>query len=129
MQPFEPSNDLEIALQKAQLGEIPLPDFLRQLWAADLFVPSEEEIRLDAQPFRPVLMPGKDAQMVVVFTALERAAGLHKTAPYNLKIAAKEFLPRTPPALGVAINPGLAVGLEISPTGLREMIKELSALH
>lgn len=129
MRPFEASNDLEIALQKAQAREIPLPAFLRQLWAADLFVPSEEEIRLDRQDFRPVLAPGKDAQLVVAFSALERAAGLHRIAPHVLKIAAREFLPRTPPAFGIAINPGLAVGIEISPAGLRQMIREFSALH
>ncbi len=129
MQPFEPANDLERALQKAQAGEMPLSDFLPRLWAADLFAPSEEEIQVDRQAFRPVLVPGKDAQLVVVFTALERAAGLHRTAPHVLKVAAREFLPRTPQGLGLAINPGLAVGIEIAPAGLQRMIKEFSALH
>jgi len=129
MQPFQPLNPLEAVLQKAQAGEIPLPTFLQLLWGADLFVPSEQEILLDKQPFRPLFVPGKEAQMVVVFTAIERAAGVQKSAPHCLRIPAREFLPRTPQGLGIAINPGLPVGLEITPAGLRTMIKEFSALH
>ncbi len=129
MQPFEATNDLEIDLQKAQAGEMPVPAFLQRLWTADLFVPSSEEIKLQGQDFRPVLIPREDVQLVAVFTSMERVAGVQKIAPFCLKIVAKEFLPQTPPAFGIAINPGFAVGLEISPAGLKQMIREFSALH
>jgi len=129
MQPFEPSNELEIDLQKAQAGEIPVPTLLQRLWTSELFVPSSEEIQLGGQRFKPVLFPRQGVQMVAVFTAVERVAGLHKVAPYCLKIAAREFLPQTPPSLGVVVNPGFSVGLEILPDGLRQMIKDFSALH
>jgi hypothetical protein len=127
--PFDPTNDLEVDLQGVQAGTIPLSACLRRLWSADLFVPSSEEIKLDGQKFRPVLVPREGVQMVAVFTSIERAAGLHQVAPHCLKIAAREFLPQTPPIFGIAINPGLPVGLELSPADLQQMIKEFSALH
>lgn len=123
---FVPMNELELSLENARAGQIPMPDFIRTFVESDLAVPSGGEIMSDGSGFEPLLFDKGGIKMVSCFTAKERIGSFSERAPYCLVINGKEFLRRLPPDYGLVINPGHSVGFDISPEGISRIVSEFA---
>lgn len=126
MPDFSPLNSLEVALQRAQSGELSLQEFLRLLVDSDIAVPSGGRIMSDGSGFVPLLFDKQEVKMVACFTAKERVGSFANLAPYCLVIRGREFLRRVPPQHGLVINPGQPVGLDITPEGLGKIVRDFA---
>lgn len=60
--------------------------------------------------------------MLAAFTSKERLCDLNHLAKYCIVIPGGEALRRIPTGYGLVINPGLTIGIEISPLGISEII-------
>ena len=68
MTEFIPTNDLEVALEQAHQGLLPVPSLLRVLVDSDLAVPSASEVMGNGQGFQPLLFSKEQTQMLACFT-------------------------------------------------------------
>jgi hypothetical protein len=126
MPSFEPLNDLEIALVEARGGRLPVQKLLHLMAAADLAVPSAGAVGADGSGFRPLLFPKERVQMLAVFTDKSRVGEYAEMTPYVLQMKGRDLLRRMPPDHGIVVNPGSAVGFDISPEGIAKLVQELA---
>jgi hypothetical protein len=124
MDEFVPQNELESKLLAARQGLIPIGDFVRQLWASELMLPTASEVQADGAGFEPVLFDKQGARMLAAFTSRQRVARVGQIAKFCLITKGAHVLRRMPEGYGLVINPGLKAGLEISPQGISEILAE-----
>ncbi len=127
---FEPRNDLESVLLAAQAGRVAGELFVDTLLAAQVFVP----VRDPAEPgspsrperARPLTVVGEDGrEALAVFTSPERARPFVAQAEGcsgGLLMDLRALLGHADTDLGVVINPGWPVGLEMAPDALRDLV-------
>ena len=125
---FEPSNELERALVSAQQGELPLPTFMQMLLASKVFVLLDKEIgpsgAWDNSASPMVLSNAQGAAVLAMFTAPERSGEWPKRQSHFAFGLLTDFawlLKGIAPNVGVVINPGLSVGLEIQPSTVAQL--------
>ncbi|GAB3387847.1 SseB family protein [Lysobacter fragariae] len=122
---FVPSNDLETHLLNAQLGHIPESDF----W--DTLLPAKVVVLLDKDPgpggvwdnsVSPLILSNADGSLVLaMFTAPERSTPWHKRVPqfaFGMAVPFQWLLQGIANNVGIVINPGYTVGLEMSPDAI-----------
>ncbi len=126
MNELEPVNILEIELKKAQAGVASMAEFIHLLVKSDIFVPSASEIMPDGSGFQPTLFFKEGVPMVACFSSLDMMRVLSEKALYCLTIKGGEFLSRFPADHGFVMNPGYTLGFDISPSGIRKIVEELS---
>lgn len=124
MKEFRPVNDFENTLLRAQRGEMPLGSFFRMLVGSRLAVASGQEVKADGSGFQPLLFDKEGVQMVAAFTDKCRLSIFSEKAPFCLEIDGIELLKRMPSDYGLVINPGYEVGLDISPSGIKEIVND-----
>ncbi|WP_196297808.1 SseB family protein [Xanthomonas albilineans] len=117
-------NDLERALISAKAGILSISEFVATLLVSELVVPSTTEIQPDGSGLTPLFFDNKGVGMLVAFTEKSRISEFTKMAGYCLEVKAFDLLKRIPVEYGVVINPGCDVGFDISPNGIREIIKD-----
>ena len=122
---FKALNELEVALEKAQRGQMPVKNFLHMLAGSDLAVPSAAEVTEDGGGFEPLLFQKGSVQMLACFTDKSRIGEYTSLVPYCLMIKARDLLRRTPPGYGLVIDPGSIVGFDISPEGIEKVVSEM----
>lgn len=122
---FYPMNDLEISVSLAKRKEISVLTFLQQLIHSDLALPSATEVKSDGTGFEPILYDRTGIKMVAAFTDKSRIGELIHTAEYCLTMNGLQVLRRIPSGYGLVINPGLKIGLELSPDGIVKIINDL----
>jgi hypothetical protein len=127
-QSFEPSNDLERALVAAQKGQLPVPAFMQTLLTSKVFVLVDKEIGAggawDNSASPMVLSDSKGAPFLAMFTAPERSGEWPKRQPrfgFGLLTDFSWLLKGIAPNVGVVINPGLTVGLEMQPSTVAQL--------
>ena len=120
-----PQNALEQMLAEAQAGRVPQDAFLRLLLKSPILIPSRQEVQADGAGLAPVVVTRGGTDFVVVYTSAPRLQGAGQ-APYCLEMAAGSFFTRLPQGYGLVINIGSALGLEIAPHGIENIIKELA---
>jgi hypothetical protein len=125
MTAFKPLNDLEVALDAARGGRLPVQKLLHTLANSDVVVPSGAEVHADWSGFEPLLFPKEDVQMLACFTDPSRLGEFTKMAPYCLVMKGRELFKRMPRGYGLVVNPGNTVGFEMSPEGIAQILKEL----
>lgn len=125
MKMFEPRNELEASLLSAKNQEIPVPTFLRQLTQSDLALPSATEVKDDGTGFSPIIYDKQGTKMLGVFTDKTRIGELNHIAQYCLTMNGLQVLRRIPSGYGLVINPGLEVGLDLSPDGILRIVKDM----
>jgi hypothetical protein len=127
---FEPRNELERQLLAAQEGRLGADDFLHALLEAQVFVPVQDADRGIANFQRSVLaqpltLEAEDGtRVLVLFTSPERARTFlqdHPDYPGGLLERFGHVIERVGAGFGVALNPGLPVGLDMEP----EMVERL----
>lgn len=130
MTTFTPLNDLERALLDARDGKVPASTLFAALFAATVFTLLNEEPGADGtlSDTASLLVLNSEAQepLVGLFTAAERAAGWPERAPayrYGLLVEFRWLLPRLADGVGIVLNPGAAVAVELPP----ELVGKLRA--
>ncbi|HHJ13712.1 MAG TPA: SseB family protein [Gammaproteobacteria bacterium] len=131
---FTPHNDLEQRLQALQEGRLEVNTFMHNLLDEQLFMPVEDdssEIQglQTTTRAKPLTLDTEDGQTVLIlFTSPERAkpfvAGLGN---YNggLLVDFGWILERVGGGIGISINPGHEIGLDLE----EDMVAGLIQLH
>lgn len=130
MTPFTPLNALEQALVDARDGHAPASTLFEALFAAKVFTLLNEEPGADGalSGTASLLVLNSEAHepLVGLFTAAERAAGWPEQAPayrYGLLVEFRWLLPRLSDGVGIVLNPGASVAVELPP----ELVAKLRA--
>ncbi len=132
MDTFAPTNPLEHRLLDARAGQATTAQLLEALFASQVYVLLNVDLgvtgawRSDALPL--VLNSPTGVPLIALFSAPERAQGWPERAPafpHGVLIDFHLLLRDMAPGVGVVLNPGLALGVELSPTimqGMRERV-------
>ncbi len=127
---FDPRNDLERQLLAAQEGRLAPDAFMEHLLDAQVFLPVKDD---DAgiQGFQtsdkavPLLLDGgEDYQVLVVFTSPERAKDFLGHFPGyegGLLTDFRWILKRVGAGIGISLNPGWDVGMDMEPDMVRQL--------
>ena len=122
---FSPANPLEHALLDAQRGNGSPAAFFDELLNSQVFVLLDKEIgpegRWDPSINLCVLTNAAGGPVVAAFSAPERSAPWPERLPqfrYGLLVAFPWLLQGLGSELGVVINPGGSVGVELAPEAL-----------
>jgi hypothetical protein len=121
---FRPLNDLEKALVSAKEGALPMKKFIALLLVSELAVPSTTEMRADGTGLTPLFFDKEGVGMLAAFTDKSRISKFTDVAHYCLAVKALDLLKRMPTEYGLVINPDCEVGFDITPSGIREIIKD-----
>lgn len=121
---FMPVNEAERLLLDAKAGTVPVEEFLRKLATATLFVSSTREVKEDGNGFMPLLFERDGVPLAAVFTAASRATLHSDKARYGLSMNGLEIFRRMPAGYGVVINPGYSATSEITPDGIKNIIRD-----
>lgn len=124
---LEPTNSLETALRQAQIGKISMPDLLRLIVAADLFIVSVEEVASNAQGLHPLIFDRAGVPMAAVYTASARAEAAESQVKSVVRMKGATIFRNTPPGYGIVINPGFDIGLELLPDGIQNVVNKYCA--
>ncbi len=127
---FVPENKLERSLLEAQKGEISGEFFLKELLDMELFMPVLEKHQIagfqQSQKAIPLTIEDEDGQqLVVLFSSPERAKEFVKQYhgyEGGLLAEFKWIIEKIGAGMGVIVNPGLDVGLELEA----QMLDQLS---
>ena len=125
---FEAANLLETALIYAQSGAIPFGDFVARLLSSQVFV------LLDKDPgpsgvwdntASPLMLRGQAGlPMMAIFTAPERSTGWPARIPeysFGLLTDFRWLLKGTTSSVGLVINPGSTVGVEMPASDVAQL--------
>lgn len=121
---LEPTNSLEIALREAQIGKVSMPDLLRLIVAADLFIVSVEVVSMGAQGLHPLIFDRAGVPMAAVFTAFARTETNNLKIKSVVKMKGANIFRNIPPGYGIVINPGFDTGLELLPDGIQNVVNK-----
>lgn len=124
MTDLPPQTPIETLLQSTMTGQTPIRTFLQAFVATEIVLLSGRLVTPDGSGFDPLLFDRQGTLHVAVFTDPARV-GIHsQQAPHSLRWLMLDVLRRVPPGYGVVINPGTALGFEISPAGVGEIMKD-----
>jgi hypothetical protein len=125
---FHPSNELEHALVQAQAREMSVDDFFARLLASQVAILLDRKVPQSGwhNGISPLVLvsPRAGNNVLAVFTSVERATPMSqnsKTHKYALLVDFRWVLKGTTPGLGVVVNPGWPVGVEIEPARVVEL--------
>jgi hypothetical protein len=129
---FSPVNPLEQALLDAQQGSGSPEAFFDELLRAEVFFLLDKEIGpegWDPSINLCVLTNAKGGPVVAAFTAPERSDPWHERLPqfqYGMLVAFSWLLEGLGTDVGVVINPGHRVGVELAPEALDRLKQQLA---
>lgn len=126
MSDFIPTNQLEVALQKAQSEGGNFVDFLKLFVTAEVYVPSATDFVKDPQSFRPVLFDKDGEQHMVVFTSAERAQSVAHLGPFGQLSGVRDLIKGMPAGTGLFVNIGQKCGFSMSSAGLKRLAQDVS---
>lgn len=129
-----PLNELETVLDAVRSGNAPVSSFVDALVAGDIFVLLDKdpgpEGKWDDAASPLVLNNHQGTPVLAVFTAPERAIAMASQFPvfgYGLVIQCAWIMARVSPGVGVVINPGTLFGMEVPPSVVQGLQRELMA--
>ncbi|MDI1301593.1 MAG: SseB family protein [bacterium] len=128
-------NPLETLLLAVQAGNAGIAELLDALLNAEVFIlldkdPQQDE-DADASALPMLLNNPRGEPVLAAFTAAERSIAMTMEFPafcFALPVALKKLLPTIRPGVGLVINPGTILGLEIPAASLAKMQAE-AVLH
>ena len=120
---FTPETPIEHRILVAQAGNLSGDELLREIAAANLYIPSMDDVREDGSRLQPVLVDMDGRPFITVYTALQRIP--KDTAPYLLQAAGSHFFLRLPSGYGIVINPGYAAQILVPPHGVTALQQDL----
>lgn len=118
--PNEPFNDIERAIVAGSNGELENNEVLAKIVTSSLFFLTEEEVTDASKVVQPLVLQNPQGQSVLaIFTHPARVAQQFiDAAPYAVTISGGEAL-RQAGELGVVINPGHPIGLELDAENVK----------
>ena len=130
---FSPANPLEHSLLRAQQGTGSPADFFDELIKSQVFVLLDKEIgpegRWDPSINMCVLTNASGSPVVAAFTAPERSSPWHERLPqfqYGLLVSSTWLLGGLGPGVGVVLNPGHPVGVELAPEAIDRLKQQVA---
>lgn len=124
---LEAKNSLEVALCEAQIGRVSMPDLLRLMVAADLFIVSVEKVSGGAPGLHPLLFDRAGVPMAAVYTDSSRTEAAKSQVKSVVRMKGASIFRNTPPGYGIVINPGFDTGLELLPEGVQNIVDKYCA--
>jgi len=134
---FEPKNEIEQKLLLAMSGELSSDDFMRELMAAQVFMPVRDDkdsgikgFQLTTRATPLVIQDDTGANILVVFTNPERSKSFLADYPGFGGGLLTEFtwiLERMEPGFTISVNPGLEVGIDLEPDTITQMLQLMAA--
>jgi hypothetical protein len=123
--PFEPQNQLEVAIVDARAGGRSIGDLIDLLVKANLYISSKREVMESGNGFEPLLLDGGGGPLIAFFSSLMRPELHRHVAKYVLQMNGREFLLRIPVNYGAILNPGYITQLIIPPESLADIQSNL----
>ncbi len=115
---------LESAIRAAHAGTLSSAEVVRTLATGKLAVPSKTEVQDSLSDMRAVVLDKDGKSFLAVFSTVERAAALRNMAAYCVLVDALTVLQSLDADLGVVVNPGTDVVMEISADGVRRIVQQ-----
>ena len=109
---------------EARNSKISQEDFLRLLLGTQVLIPSRQEVQADLAGLAPMVLESDGTPFVAVFTSLPRLPSSDKHS-FCLEMVTSALLPRLPAGYGLVVNPGDSLRMELSPSGIQNIIKDL----
>jgi len=132
---FAPVNDLEVRLLQAQDGTLSAEDFMDSLLADTVYVLLDKPVDADSewnQEINPLVLTSEaDEPMFAVFSAVERAAPWSDELPQfenALQVEVRWLLSAISEGVGIVLNPGFGVGMEMIPDAVAQMKQRADAM-
>lgn len=127
---FVPQNDLEEALMRCWQDSTLLGPFVMKLMSSQVVVLAPEVDEDFPERLDPLTITGANGVPVVaLFTSTDRATPwAERNSGYRSALVtdASWVLMGIRPGVGAAINPGWAVGLEVTADGLQKIIRDFA---
>jgi hypothetical protein len=111
------NNSLEVVLAHARSGSLTMEDLLKEFADSDLIVASRTQLIEGGTPFRPLLLFKEQNTMMACFTDRCRIGDFASVAPHSIVMKGIDVLRALPPGMGLVINPGTTLNLELFPEG------------
>jgi hypothetical protein len=134
---FQPKNEIEHKLLAAMSGELSSDDFMRELMAAQVFMPVMDDKESGIKGFQRttratplVIQDDAGANILIAFTSPERAKNFLADYPNYGGGLLTEFtwiLERMEPGFTISINPGLEAGIDLEPEAITQMLQLMAA--
>lgn len=113
----------EEGIRRGMMGLSPVSEVLATLWASNAIILSGTVTTGSMAELQPLYIPKGEVRMLAMFTHGDRIPPeASDAAPYALSIPVSALFPTLGPLIGVVVNPGSRLGLEISPEGVAEAI-------
>jgi hypothetical protein len=126
MTDLAPQTPIETLLQSAMDGQLPIGAFMKAFVASDVVLLTGSLVTPDGSGFDPLLFDKQGVLHVAVFTDMARVLFHSQQAPHTIRMQMLEVLKRVPGGYGVVVNPGTSLGLELSPGGIGEILKDFA---
>lgn len=130
-QEFNPTNALEQSLLDAKRDPRAMADFFDQLLKSEVYVlatgPAGPASALDSSGNLCVLTNASGKSVVPAFTTREKAAPWHERQPqfeYGLLVSASSLLAGLGTDVGLVLNPGHPVGVEIPAEAIKSLAQQ-----
>ncbi len=126
---FIPHNDLERTLQAAQEGQVSEEQLMTELLGAQVFMPVYDKTRIggfqDSKLAQPLTLQDEEgSEVLVLFTSPERAKPFLAEFPGYEGGLLAEFtwvLERVGAGVGITLNPGEEVGIDLEANMVRQL--------
>jgi len=132
---FEPLNDLEVRLVQAQDGTLDAPAFLDSFLADQVFVLLDKPVEADSDwddTITPLVLTSEaNEPMFAVFSAVERATPWSGQLPQfenALQVEVRWLLGAMSDGVGIVLNPGFDIGMEMIPDAVVQLKQRADAL-
>ncbi len=132
---FEPLNDLEVRLLQAQDGTLEAAGFLDALLAEQVFVLLDKAVGPDNdwdETINPLVLTSEGGEpMFAVFSAPERAGPWNDQLPqfeHALQVDFLWLLGGIADDVGIVLNPGYPVGMEMVPDAVVQLKQRAAAI-
>ncbi len=126
MTELPPQTPIETLLQSAMEGKTPIAAFMKAFVASEVVLLTGSLVTPDGSGFDPLLFDKQGTLHVAVFTHMARVGFHSQQAPHTLQMRMLDVLKRVPGGYGVVVNPGTSLGLELSPAGIGEILKDFA---
>jgi hypothetical protein len=125
----QPEPGLESAILAGQRGEAVVVDVLHVFAQWPMLVPSSTDSTDGVDPFRPVIFDKEGTAMMAVYTSPDRMVPVKEVAPYWATLSGLTVLKGLQPEVGIVINAGSGIGMELLPEAIPEFISMLEVLE
>lgn len=128
MTTFAAHNDLEKHLFAAQAGHIPEDQFFNHLMDCQVFLPVKNTNECDPNKVEPLTIQANELRAYAVFSGPARAKEVIEHFPgfeNGMLVDFSWVVEQAMPDLGLCLNPGLDVGIDMTPDMLNHLPKQL----